>query len=157
MGEWRVQMEGREERGNGLGEERPGQGEGQIMCVFIEGGEGAIEVRLSAGSRGQVRTLPQTLTITKAFDQRNVPPGVLSAPFTSPLLPPSPTSNPYFHSPSLLWCPSPISFPPYGVRSLYESPFCSSPISVPSLAHSLSPPFYLVAPLYLCHLSTSPS
>lgn len=39
-GEWRVQMEGREERGNGLGEERPGQGEGQIMCVFIEGGRG---------------------------------------------------------------------------------------------------------------------
>lgn len=39
-GKWRVQMEGREERGNGLGEDRPGQGEGQIMCVFIEGGRG---------------------------------------------------------------------------------------------------------------------
>jgi len=40
-GEWRVQMEGREERewGMGLGEERPGQGEGQIRYVFI-GGEG---------------------------------------------------------------------------------------------------------------------
>lgn len=38
-GEWRVQMEGREERewGMGLGEERPGQGEGQIRYVFIEG------------------------------------------------------------------------------------------------------------------------
>lgn len=63
----RVQMEGREERGNGLGEERRGRGRAEL-CVFVEG-RGAVQVRLRVGSRGQVRTLPQTLTLIKALDQ----------------------------------------------------------------------------------------
>lgn len=63
---WREER--RKRMGNGLGEERPGQGEGQIQCVFVGGVEGAIQVRLSDGSRGRVRTLPHTLTLIKALD-----------------------------------------------------------------------------------------
>lgn len=61
----------REERREGKGWGRRDQGRGggadHIMCVFVGGG--AIQVRLSDGSRGQVRTLPQALALIKAFDQ----------------------------------------------------------------------------------------
>lgn len=51
----------------GGGETRAGGG--PKLCVCLLRGEGATEVRLSDGSREQVRTLPQTLTLLKAFDQ----------------------------------------------------------------------------------------